>query len=79
MSTTSARASTIVVTISFIDTSMNSVGSYALVTLTPAGKRSFHCSSSAFTRFTVLIAFASGVRFTIRATQGRPLYILLPA
>ena len=68
-----------VVTISFIDTSMNSVGSYALTTFTPFGKSVFQCSSSAFTRPTVPMAFASGVRFTSRATQGWPLYMLLPA
>ena len=73
ISTTSARAMTMVEAISFIETSMNVVGSYAVSTVTPAGKSFFHFSSSALTRFTVPMAFASGLRFTCIATHGRPL------
>ena len=70
MSTTSASATRSVLNVSLRKTSVNAVVSSASTPTTPAGMRAIHLSTSAFTRFAVATAFASGVLYTLSHTAG---------
>ena len=72
MRTTSASAMMIVMMISFMEMLMNSVGSKAVMYVTPSGRSFFQFSSSAFTCLTVLRALESGLRKTARGTTSFP-------
>ena len=68
-----------VATISCMNTRVNAVASFAISHVTPSGRRFIQSSSVAFTRPTTSREFASGVLYTERPIDSRPLNALRPA